>query len=61
MRKVPCDKYKDCLKNKKFDPFCYEIGPEEEKRIKKQGKIVFVRSGTCWTIITGKVYWKEVK
>ena len=56
-----CDNYENCLKNKKFHPFCYKIGPSEDKIYKLQGTIKFQRSGLCWAILTGKVYWMEVK
>ncbi len=59
--KIDCDKYKECLENKSFDPFCYKLGPSEDKRFRTERGFKFQRSGLCWTILTGKVYWREVK
>jgi hypothetical protein len=59
--RIDCDKYKECLENKLFHPFCYRIGPSEDERFRITKGYKYQKSGLCWTILTGKIYWREVE
>jgi len=65
MVKINCKHYNECLENKDFHPFCYEVGPPKGERfIKKKIKdkdVFFQTSGTCWKYITGNEYQREIK
>jgi hypothetical protein len=61
MKMIPCDKYEKCKEKKLFQPFCYEIGPSEDARFQISKNHKYQRSGYCWAILTGKIYWREIR
>jgi hypothetical protein len=61
MKKIDCDKYEECLKNRAFDPFCYRIGPPKHQRYVEEGGFLYQRSSDCWWCLTGKTYLRQVE
>jgi len=51
IKNIKCPNKNNCL----FDPFCYFLGPENKEGI-INGELC-IRTGTCWELLTGKVYW----